>query len=320
MALVRTPQTAGAPYALGALLVVVVTLLGLLYINFVFGREYSVPAIQSLAGSLAPLYAPPYALAAGLLLALSATGLFCIGILYRARMNEEELIAMKSDFIAAASHELRSPLTSIRWTLSTLRDDPSLPQDARTTVNDLYERVRGLIDLSNTFLITASTDHGVMRPEDLKVVNFAPTLMTAIQHITTNARMKNIKIETTFPTGEPIIIRGDAERLRLVFENLLTNAIKYSPRESKVTVSYQDLGAMRAFSVHDQGIGVPKKDQKTIFEGFKRAGNAKKSGILGSGFGLYMVKKIVDFHGGTVSCTSEPDQGSTFTVVIPSGV
>ncbi len=242
------------------------------------------------------------------------------GILYNAHKKDLEMVDMKSDFVAAASHELRSPLTSIRWTLSKLRDDDTLSVGARATINEVYERVRGLIDLTNTFLLSSSTDHGIMRPDDLKIVDLAPTLTEAIKHSTMIARMKNIKINVLFPLENKIIVKADAERLRLVFENLLSNAIKYSPQGSEVSLTYDDRGAMRAFSVHDNGIGVPKKDQKTIFSGYQRASNAKKSGIMGSGFGLYMVKKIVDFHGGTITCESDAGQGTTFTMTIPSGV
>ena len=246
--------------------------------------------------------------------------LLLVGILYASHRKELDIVDMKSDFVAAASHELRAPLTSIRWTLSTLRDDTSLSQTARASVNEIYERVRGLVDLTNTFLLTSSTDHGVMRPDDMKVVNLSPTLSLAIQHSMMIARMKNIKINVQFSFSDPIIVRADAEHLRLVFENLLSNAIKYSSRDSTITFSYEDRGKLRAFMVHDTGIGVPKKDQQTIFTGFRRASNAKHSGILRPGFGLYMVKKIVDYHGGTVTCDSEPTKGTTFTVVIPSGV
>lgn len=241
---------------------------------------------------------------------------------YRSLRREDDLVRMKSDFIAVSAHELRSPLTALRWTLAELQKDTSLSPVAHATVNQLYERVRALIDLTSTFLIASSTDHGVMRPDDLKVVNITPTILTAIQHSTELARTKNIKINTLFSLdhASQIIVKADAERLRLVFENLLSNAIKYSPQGSSVDFAYEDRIHTRVFTIRDHGIGIPPQYLKTIFTGFQRAENAKKSGIVGSGFGLYMVKKIIDFHGGTVSCTSVQGAGTTFTFNIPSGV
>lgn len=241
---------------------------------------------------------------------------------YRSIRREHELVAMKSDFVAAAAHELRSPLTSIRWTLSGLQNDTSLSPQAHATVNQTYERVRALIDLTNTFLIASSTEYGVMRPDDLKVVDIVPTILKALEHSTALARMKNIKINVLFSLAgnQKIVIKADAERLRLVFENLLSNAIKYSPQGSSIELAYEDRIDTRLFLVRDHGIGIPAKFQKSIFTGFQRAENAKQSGILGSGFGIFMVKKIIDFHGGKIWCTSEVGKGTAFSFIIPSGV
>ncbi len=261
-----------------------------------------------------------FALSTGLLIMSTFACLILLAVVYREKYREDEFIAMKSDFVAASAHELRSPLTSIRWTLSSLQRDATLSPAAHATVNQIYERVRSLIDLTNTFLIATSTEHGVMRPDDLRVVDIAPTLMKAIEHSAMLAHMKNITINPMIAPNQKIIVRADAERLRLVFENLISNAVKYSPQGSTVTVGYEDGVSSHLFTFRDQGIGVPKQFQKAIFTGFQRAANAKKSGIHGSGFGLYMVKKIVDFHGGQVWCESEQGKGSTFSVRIPAGV
>lgn len=266
------------------------------------------------------LHPSAFTLSVMLLVTSTVSALVIIGVIYREKQREDEFLAMKSDFVAASAHELRSPLTSIRWTLSSLQRDPTLSPTAHATVNQLYERVRSLIDLTNTFLIATSTEHGVMRPDDLRVVDIAPTLMKAIEHSAMLAHMKNITLNPVIAPNQKIIVRADAERLRLVFENLISNSIKYSPQGSTVTIGFEDEGPTRLFTFKDQGIGVPKQFQKAIFTGFQRAANAKKSGIHGSGFGLYMVKKIVDFHGGQVWCESETGKGSTFSVRIPSGV
>lgn len=259
-------------------------------------------------------------LQAGLVGSTTVILLALFAVLYLFHHKEDEVMEMKTDFVAAAAHELRSPLTAIRWSLATLRSNTDLPQSARGTVNDIYDRVRGLIDLTNTFLLSASTDHGVMRPNDVSVVDVTPALSDAVQHSVMFARSKNIHINVTFPLTEKIVLRADAARLRLVFENLLSNAVKYSPVGSTVTVSFEDRRNEKVFRISDQGIGIPPEDQKKIFSGYHRAGNAKVSGIIGSGFGLYMAKKIIDYHHGSISVESSPGQGSTFVVALPSGV
>ncbi len=245
--------------------------------------------------------------------------LLLVALLHLLRTRESEFATEKTTFLAAAAHELRSPLTSIRWALSKLRNDESLSPSARTTADELYDRVRGLIDLTNTFLLSASTDHGIVRPEDMKVIDSAPVIAEAVRHSMALAMTKKIRIDVTFPLNERFVLRGDPDRLRLVFENLLSNAVKYSPEGSTITLSHEDRGAMRVFTVRDQGIGIPKEDREKIFSGYHRAKNAKSSGVLGSGFGLYMVKKIIDLHGGTIEALPAPERGTLFVVSLPAG-
>lgn len=335
MARVQNSPKRAIAFSLGIIVILILAVATYLYLAHAFSDpalmatdvSESVPVSTfrpyvSVAGALIPeaLHPSAFTLSVALLVTTTISSLIIVGVLYRERQREDEFLAMKSDFVAASAHELRSPLTSIRWTLSSLQRDPTLSPAAHATVNQLYERVRSLIDLTNTFLIATSTEHGVMRPDDLRVVDIAPTLMKAIEHSAMLAHMKNITLNPMVAPNQKIIVRADAERLRLVFENLISNAIKYSPQGSTVTVGYEDQGPTRLFTFKDQGIGVPKQFQQAIFTGFQRAANAKKSGIHGSGFGLYMVKKIVDFHGGQVWCDSEIGKGSTFSVRIPAGV
>jgi signal transduction histidine kinase len=243
-----------------------------------------------------------------------------IGMLYVLSKREQDFADMKTDFVAIASHELRSPLASVRWSLSELRANPALSQDARTIVNDLYTRICALIERTSTFLLTTAADHGVMNKEDLKPMNISPVIAKSVAHAETLAVPKKIRIVHDAAFDSSIVVRGDAERLQLVFDNLLSNAVKYSPEGSSVSISYSDRGSTKIFAVHDQGIGIPKAELKAIFGGFYRSANAKRSGSLGSGFGLYIAKKIVAFHSGTLTCESDPVTGTTFSVALPQSV
>jgi two-component system, OmpR family, sensor histidine kinase VanS len=242
--------------------------------------------------------------------------LFMVGVLRHITAREEELADMRADFVAVASHELRSPLSAVRWYLSQLRSDTNLSQDARTITNDLYDRICKLIDLTTTFFLMTSADQIQAHPEEMKVVDIAPALRDVFEHSIATARAKNIKVEMQGSLETSILMKADPARLRIVFDNLLSNAIKYSHNGSKVLFTYHDLGATKQFAIHDTGIGVPKKEVEKIFSGYHRASNAKRSGALGSGFGLYMAKKIIDMHGGTISCHSDAN-GTTFLVALP---
>lgn len=255
------------------------------------------------------------------LLSISVTSMLCaIAALYSKHNIEQDLIAMKSDFISVASHEIRSPLGAVRWMLAELRADASLSPPARETVNEVYKRVCSLIELTGTFLQATSVDHGVMRPTDLQIIDIGPVVREAIARAQGIALPKRISVRTNVVIENKILMRADGERLKLVFDNLLSNAIKYSPDGALVSLSFEDRGSKKLFTVHDQGIGIPQEDLKDVFKGFHRAKNAKRPGTPGSGFGLYMVKKIVEFHRGTITVQSKINEGTTFFVTLPAGV
>ena len=244
--------------------------------------------------------------------------LFIIRLLRHIQTREEEMADMRSDFVAVASHELRSPLSAVRWYLAELRGDATLSQDARKIANDLYERICALIDLTTTFFMMTTADRAPLQSASMKSTNIATSVRAAIEAAIATARARNIKIEVQAQLETPILIKADPARLRIVFDNILSNAIKYSREGTTVTFSYEDAGATKRFVVHDTGIGVPMEEIERIFSGYHRAANAKRSGKLGSGFGLYMAKKIVDMHGGTIICRSSSTEGTTFTVTLPS--
>lgn len=241
-----------------------------------------------------------------------------VGVLYLLNKREQELSDMKADFVAVAAHELRSPLTTIRWNLATLLKEIPLDDAVRRSLDELYKKVCSLIELTNSFLLSASVDHGIAQSANIAVFDVNSVLAETIAQARTMAEQKHINIENALDQHVPISVKGDRERLRLVFDNLISNAIKYSPEGSVVSISHAREGKMETFTIHDQGIGIPKEDIGKIFGGFHRAANALSSKVAGSGFGLYMAKKIVEAHGGTITCESEVHKGTTFIVALPA--
>ncbi len=256
----------------------------------------------------------------GLILLAAATLLLLVGLLYFLERQEQDLVNMKNDFVAVASHELRSPLSSLRWDLSELQHDSALPEKERGIIDNLYKRVCVLIERTGALLQVTAVDHGAMRPDEMKRVDIAPEISAALSRAKEAAMAKQITIHALGSLQEPMLLRGNRTHLRLVFDNLLSNAVKYSPEHSTVTCSVKTISDEHIFSVRDEGMGIPPEDAARIFTGFHRAKNAEASGALGSGFGLYITKKIVDFHGGSITCSSEQGKGSTFTVRLPRAI
>lgn len=255
---------------------------------------------------------------AGLVTLATIALLSLVTLSYVLSRREQDLINMKTDFVAVASHELRTPLMSLRWSLAQMKDDHALDRGVRETLALLHNQVRALIDLTTSFLMTTSADYGLFNTKNHQYFDVAALVRNRAVNATPSAAALRITIENAIVQETRAIVKGDENRLRLVFDNLISNAVKYSRPNSKVTVSYAHKGSSHEFSFQDHGIGIPKKALKSVFAGFNRAANAELSGIAGTGFGLYIAKRIVDFHGGTIRVESEEGSGTTFTVSLPA--
>jgi anti-sigma regulatory factor (Ser/Thr protein kinase) len=167
-----------------------------------------------------------------------------------------------------------------------------------------------LSDLANDTLALSRVEQGEL--------NLAtdPVNVADIVKETVDALMPQRQIKLTVRGHDPVV-RGDPARLRQVFENVLGNAIKYSPEGVSVDVRITETEHTVRIAVHDQGIGIPADEMKFLFERFTRASNAKRSKIKGTGLGLYLAKTLVERHGGNIQVQSKLGEGSTFTIVLP---
>jgi len=213
------------------------------------------------------------------------------------------------------THEMRTPLTAIQGS-SELMSRYALPEEKRKQIADLInsesKRLGRMIEM---FLNVERLSAGEV---ELKRETFsAGQLMAAcVQRALPLAEQKHIRILTE-AVPEDVLLAGDRELMEYAFYNLLTNAIKYSPQRTQVTLAAGRRHEQACISVQDQGIGMDHKEVKKIFQKFYRTKRAEQSGEAGTGIGLSIVEQIVIQHGGTIEVASHPGQGSRFTMILP---
>ncbi|BAE52251.1 ATP-binding response regulator [Paramagnetospirillum magneticum] len=225
-----------------------------------------------------------------------------------ALLRETEAKSQLRQFLSMVSHEFRTPLAIIDSSAQMLRirvekSDPG--SVARLdTIRGGVQRLLGLID---TCLADEQLESGRIVLHE-KSFDIGPMIEVTLSHYRVASPTHRYCAE--FPPG--LAVWGDPGMIALVINNLVGNAVKYSPAGSDILVAAAVDGADVALSVTDQGMGIPEEDRDNIFERFHRAANSK--GLPGSGIGLHMVRQIVEMHGGTVSVKSRLKRGSCFTV------
>jgi signal transduction histidine kinase len=234
----------------------------------------------------------------------------------RLRRTEAER-ARYQEAVHFVSHEMRTPLTTIQGSSDLMRRY-KLSEGKRQEIADrISSESRRLARMIETFLSVERLSAGEM---ELKQEVFAARELVevCIERARPLAERKQIRIDTERLTEAQLT--GDRELMEYAVYNLLTNAVKYSPAETLVTVrSRRDDGRLR-ISVQDQGIGMDQDEVKKIFQKFYRTRRAEASGEKGTGIGLSIVEQIVTHHGGKIEVTSQPGRGSCFTLVLPAQV
>lgn len=221
---------------------------------------------------------------------------------------------LRDDLLAVVSHDLKNPLGAIILSVATIRQPPGAEDRARSDkhlriIERAAERMERLI---GDLLDTASIEAGRLSIE-LQRLEVAPLISEALDVVSSTAAAKSIRLEREVPRELPAVM-ADAPRLQQVLVNLLGNALKFSRDGGQVTVRAQRNGDAVMFSVTDTGTGIEERDRVHLFERFWQA---PRTARLGSGLGLFIVKGIVEAHGGRVSVASTVGTGSTFSFSIP---
>lgn len=230
----------------------------------------------------------------------------------RVRAREEAALEQRAEFLSIASHEIRTPLTGVRWALEDLISSKEVSRDSLIQIHDvatrLVERVNNLLD------VTKLEQRGVLTKTP---VTMRPLIEDVVKSFALSAEQKRVRITIEPSVPDDLTITTDEGIMRHVFFNLISNAVKYTREGTEVTVSYEEVGGAHAFSVEDEGAGIPEHDRKNIFRGYHRAQTHEHRGIEGTGLGLYLVEKAVRMAGGTVALTDGARGGARFTITLP---
>lgn len=228
--------------------------------------------------------------------------------------REKELSELKSRFVSMASHEFRTPLGGILSSISLIAKYPLTEDEPKRQkhVQNIKKSVKNLTNILNDFLSLDKLDQGKIASNPVNF-DFIPYIKDIVEDLNdTTDQNHQIVVKTT---ETEIQLFQDKEMIRNVIINLLSNAIKYSPDGGTVTVPVKVIGGQLVFEIQDQGIGIPKEDQKHLFERFFRAHNV--TNLQGTGLGLNIVKRYLDLLGGTIDFTSRENEGTTFKVTLP---
>jgi signal transduction histidine kinase len=227
-----------------------------------------------------------------------------------------ELDRLKDEFVASVSHELRTPLTSIRGYLELVRDGEAGPltDEQQEFLRVVDRNADRLLRVVSDLLFVAQVDAGKLTVE-LEPLDLAELARETADIARPAAEAKGVELR--LETGPVPPLDGDRARLGQLLDNLVSNAVKFTPRGGRVVVRTAGLDDGALLAVEDTGIGVAPADRDRLFERFYRTRAATEQAIQGTGLGLSIARAIVDAHGGTIGVESESGRGSTFRVVLP---
>lgn len=233
----------------------------------------------------------------------------------KALNQERELNEMKSRFVAMASHEFRTPLSAILSSVDLIKrlNEQQAPVDkVEKHIARIKSSVKNLTSILNDFLSLEKLEAGLVNP-DYSRINIRELIDEVVtEAMTLSSKSISTKINTV---GDSAVI-SDKNFLHNILLNLLSNAVKYSKENGKVTVSIKVSPTNFTIAVSDTGIGIPKEEQKLLFDRFFRASNV--TNIKGTGLGLHIVKRYLDILSASIKFESEPNIGTTFTIKIPN--
>ncbi len=238
---------------------------------------------------------------------------------FRDITKEKEIDKAKTEFVSLASHQLRTPLSTVNWYTEMLLagDAGKLTKEQNRYLQQVYRGNQRMVSLVNALLSVSRMDLGtfVLEPEP---TDFARLVKNVLDEQQFHIDRKKIMVITTLSKTVPLI-QADPKLLSMVIQNLLSNSVKYTPEKGRVEISLtqtKDQKSIR-FTIADTGYGIPENQQEKIFTKLFRADNVREKDTEGTGLGLYIAKSIIDNSGGKLWFESKEDKGTTFFVELP---
>jgi len=232
----------------------------------------------------------------------------------------KELDQMKSDFVDMVSHELRSPLSSIRQQVSLFVDGMvgDLNEKQHQLLTRVQMRVDGLIGMINNLLDLSRIEAGRLVQQKERII-ISDTIQDVVELMTPEAQAKQLTFEVNIDP-QLLPVYADRQSMETVFTNLMSNAVKYNREGGKVIINAQNRGEFVEIKVADTGVGIAKADLPQVFDKFFRIRTEYTRKVVGSGLGLPLSKAIIEAHLGTITVESEQGEGTTFGVLLPRGM
>jgi signal transduction histidine kinase len=232
--------------------------------------------------------------------------------------NLKKLNDNKSDIISITAHQLRTSLSALKWILKMFIDEDvgKLTNEQNEFIKKAYTSNERMLALVNSLLTMSHADE-ISILYSFKKINISHLLEQTIFEFSGETNKKEIELIFLKPEKELPLVKCDQEMIRVVFQNLIENSIKYSNKGGKVIVSLKEKDNNIYVSVHDNGIGINDEDKDKVFKKFFRAKNAEDKEIIGSGLGLFTTKNIIEKHNGKIWFEKTEGGGTTFFVVLP---
>ena len=228
-----------------------------------------------------------------------------------------EVSRMKSEFISVVSHQLRSPLTNLKWAIDLIMSGElgKIEEQQVEYFKILKENNERMMELVEDLLYVSRIETATLSQRKLEI-SLVDLIEKMILRFEPFAKASNIKINFNFEKNLPLAF-VDPDQMKQVVENLIDNAIRYIKRGGKIDISLSKRNSFFYFEIKDNGIGIPQEDQKYIFQKFFRSKNVLKYQTQGSGLGLFIVKSVIERSGGKVGFKSQEGQGTTFWFTLP---
>lgn len=231
--------------------------------------------------------------------------------------HQKEVDIAKSEFVALATHQLRTPISAIRWNMELLQKGVQdvLEEKQMKYLGKIDDNVQRMIALINDFLNVSKLEMGTFATTE-ETIDVATFCNEVVEEFQERIDAKQIMLDRTYDP-ESLSFTTDPRLLHIMVSNLVSNAVKYTPEDGTVHLQYQQQAGELVFVVQDTGIGIPVDAQAQLFTKFFRANNAQTQHTEGTGLGLYVVKQSVEKLGGSITYESDEGVGTTFTIRLP---